>query len=289
MNDDSDCSLQSLEDDIDAPSASRAPHAAASGSFLNQVMSPSAPSSSSFVRRQGGGHVVLPSIDALLSARAEVELEHQHDYQQHQINRSHVQPAQPPSFENHERQFYSSSFVQQELDPRLPHHQQQELDPRLPHHQHGIFFGHAHPDHSLAAPALPSRQSLRVVSSLHAESPREVSSHQDDALSAAVYTAAQDVSRIPRPSTSAADASAAKEARVPDGRFEFVGASIADGRRKQLARPSTAVSLCCLVYVVLRCAMHAAARLMASLCSTPLGPVDASTQLWPICSMQSRL
>jgi hypothetical protein len=277
MNDDSDCSLQSLEDDIDAPSASLAPHATASGSFLHQVMSPSAPSSSSFVRRQGGGHVVLPSIDALLSARAEVELGHQHDYQQHQINRSYVQQAQPPSFENHERQFYSSSFVQQELDPRLPHH------------QHGIFFGHAHPDHNLAAPALPSRQSLRVVSSLHAESSREVSSHQDDALSAAVYTAAQDVSRIPRPSTSAADASAAKEARVPDGRFEFVGASIADGRRKQLARPSTAVSLCCLVCVVLRCAMHAAARLMASLCSTPLGPVDASTQLWPICSMQSRL
>lgn len=277
MNDDSDCSLQSLEDDIDAPSASRAPHAAASGSFLNQVMSPSAPSSSSFVRRQGGGHVVLPSIDALLSARADVELGHLHDYQQHQINRSHVQPAQPPSFENHERQLYSSSFVQQELDPRLPHH------------QHGIFLGHAHPDHKLAAPALPSRQSLRVVSSLHAEASRQLPSHQDDALSAAVHTAAQDVSRIPRPSTSAADASAAKEARVPDGRFEFVGASIADGRRKQLARPSTAVSLCCLVYVVLRCVMHTAACLMASFCSTPLGPAGASTQLWPICSMQSKL
>ena len=115
-------------------------------------------------------------------------------------------------------------------------------------HQHSIFHNQSHPSLDSAAPSLPSRQSLRVISSSHAQPPR--ASFLDlDASAAAVHNASQVISHIPRPATAAAAvSSASKEAHVPDGRFEFVGASIADGRRKQLARPSTAVR--CLFSVV---------------------------------------
>ncbi len=124
--------------------------------------------------------------------------------------------------------------------------QQQEEE----HRQHSIFHNHSNSEVDSAAVPLPSRQSLRVISSSHAEPSHAsflgVVSHSRDASAAAVHNVSHAVSHIPRPTTAAAAiSSAAKETHVPDGRFEFVGASIADGRRKQLARPATAVSFCC--------------------------------------------
>lgn len=225
MNEDSDGSLQSLDDDIDAPSASHAPHALAASFLMNQVVSPSEPKSS-FVRRHGGSRVVLPSIDALLSARGD-GLQHvrEHGNTKHESNQQ-----MHPSIDNHGREHYSSSYFQEEQEQRyIP-------QPQL-HHQHS----QEHPQPELAMLSLPSRHSLRVISSSHAEMSRENISHLHDT---AVQPTSQAVSHIPRPSTSVSTVTAAaKDAPVPDGRFEFVGASIADGRRKQLARPATAVSI----------------------------------------------
>ncbi len=233
-NDDSDCSLQSLDDDIDAP-APHAPHALTASSLMNQVVSPSEPKLS-FMRRYGGSRVVLPSIDALLSARGDEQFaEQQHLDQYNQIHSDSHQQMHP-TFENYGRGHLSSGYAQQE--------QEQEQEQRLgPHRQPQHSNFHAHPQLDFAAPSLPSRQSLRVISSSHAEISHENPSLLRDASAAAARSTPLADSRIPRPSTSAAPAaSAADDSHVPDGRFEFVGASIADGRRKQLARPSTAVT-----------------------------------------------
>ncbi len=205
-------------------------------------MSPSAPMSS-FVRRLGGSRVVLPSIDALLSARGDEQREqhsgHQHLFHNHGARHDHYQQAQLP-VENFAPQRHPINYVQQHQEQR------QELQPQIQHDQDGDFHSHAHPEPDFAALPLPSRQSLRLLSSTHTEVSREVTSHMSASSAAAVYAGPQAVSHIPRPSTAAADfAFDAKKVHAPDGRFEFVGASIADGRRKQLARPGTAVSLCC--------------------------------------------
>jgi hypothetical protein len=103
---------------------------------------------------------------------------------------------------------------------------------------------------------------MRVISSSPAQISRDEKPHPADAAVGVGYTGHQALSHIPRPSTAAAAAtSVAKQSdQFPDGRFEFVGASIADGRRKQLARPSTAVSLC-LQRVLLRACERAASCL----------------------------
>jgi hypothetical protein len=208
---------------------------------MNQVVSPSEPKLS-FMRRYGGSRVVLPSIDALLSARGDEQFAEQQHLDQHNQIRSDSHQQMHPTFENYGRERLSSGYAQQGQEQGQGQGQEQEQ--RLAPHrqpQHSNF--HTHPQLDFAAPSLPSRQSLRVISSSHAEILRENPSHLRDASAAAARSTPLADSRIPRPSTSAAPAaSAADDSHVPDGRFEFVGASIADGRRKQLARPSTAVT-----------------------------------------------
>jgi hypothetical protein len=238
--------------------------------LLNQGLSSSV-QMPSFVRRQGGSRVVLPSIDALLSAREDGRVAQQE--RDTPFNLSTLrQVDRPQMHQNHAvHSLQSSSQVQQE---------QRDLDPLPPPHfsnQHSISHSHFQTEDDSAAFALISRQTLRALSSYHADNSLPVESFQHDASSAlnAPPTASHNARHSPP---------AAAEARVPDGRFEFVGASIADGRRKQLARPSTAVSV---FDYNLFPKWSRQITLRNSLLSIHPDLADGSMQSWRICLMQN--